>query len=72
MVDALAFLPPDQVQEGVQYLRSQVPDDGHGDAGDLLEYFDTTYVSGTLRTIRRPGTATTVLRFDLEVPRGLK
>ena len=69
MVDALVFLPPDQVQEGLQYLRWHVPDDGQGDAlRDLREYFDTTYVSDSLRTIRRPGTARTVLRFRRTAP----
>jgi len=42
---------------------------GHGDAlRDLFEYFDTTYVSGSLRTIRRPGTARTVLRSRRTAP----
>ncbi|KAK2142804.1 hypothetical protein LSH36_912g01005, partial [Paralvinella palmiformis] len=43
-VDALALLPPDEVQEGMEYLRSTMPDE----AAPLIEYFDSTYVSGTL------------------------
>lgn len=44
-IDALAFLPPDQVTEGMAHLRDSVPEE----AAPLLEYFDATYVTGQLR-----------------------
>lgn len=50
MVDALAFLPMERVEDGMEYLRSMQP----RDSGDLLEYFDATYVSGQYRSIMRP------------------
>lgn len=44
-LDALAFLPPDEVLEGMQHLKDTMPDA----AIPLVEYFDQTYVSGQLR-----------------------
>ena len=44
-LDGLAFLPTDEVQEGMQYLRANAPEG----TADLLDYFDSTYVSGTFR-----------------------
>ncbi len=44
-VDALAFLPPKDVKDGMSYLRSTMPEE----AAPLLEYFDSTYISGQLR-----------------------
>ena len=41
----LAFLPPDQVANGMLHLRNVVPDE----AVPLLDYFDTTYVTGRFR-----------------------
>ena len=51
MVDALTFLPPDDVQEGMQLLRRIAPIV----AEDLLNYFDSIYASGTLRIVKRNG-----------------
>ena len=45
MVCALAFLPPDRVAEGVRHLRGVLPDGDDG-AAAILDYFDSTYVSG--------------------------
>ena len=45
MIDGLAFLPPDQVANGMLHLRNVVPDE----AVPLLDYFDTTYVTGRFR-----------------------
>jgi len=50
MMDALAFLPLPDVAEGLQYLRQQVPDDME-DLHQLLQYFDETYVTGSLRRV---------------------
>ena len=51
MIDALAFLPPDDVQEGMQLLRRIAPIV----VEDLLNYFDSVYISGTLRIVQRNG-----------------
>ncbi len=45
MMDGLAFLPPDFVSDGMDYLKEIVPQE----AEELLTYFDQTYVSGTFR-----------------------
>lgn len=58
MLDGLAFLPADKVKEGMAYLRQSVPNCPETSAiTDLLNYFDTTYVSGSVRQIRRPAGA---------------
>ena len=46
-LDALAFLPTADLQEGIAYIRSITPDEPE----DLVDYFDTTYVSGTYRSV---------------------
>ncbi|CAN7988817.1 unnamed protein product [Ixodes hexagonus] len=45
MLDGLAFLPPQLVPEGLSYIRGKAT----GDIGDLLDYFDSTYVNGPFR-----------------------
>ena len=40
-IDALAFLPPDKVTDDITYLRDSAPEE----ASELLNYFDSTYVS---------------------------
>ena len=50
MLDGLAFLLEDEVEEGMDYLRNIIPDG----LESLLEYFDSTYVSGTYRRIQPP------------------
>ena len=47
-IEALAFLPPDEVTDGITYLRNSAPEA----ASELLNYFDSTYVSGQLRPRR--------------------
>ena len=47
-IDALAFLPLDQVSEGMDYLKDNLPEA----AEELLHYFDSNYVSGQLRQRR--------------------
>lgn len=47
MLDSLAFLPLSHVKEGMDYLKTVVPPD----AEDLVDYFDSVYVSGPLRRI---------------------
>lgn len=48
MLDALAFLPVSDIPEAMEHLRHNVPQRFE----DLLSYFDNTYVSGPLRSIR--------------------
>ena len=51
-LDGLAFLPVDKVRDGMAYLRTCMPDcDG---IVDLVDYFDATYVSGSVRSLQRP------------------
>ena len=49
MIDGLAFLPVDDVADGMGYLKDNTPDGLEG----LFEYFDKTYVSGSFRRIQR-------------------
>ena len=56
-IDALAFLPVDEVSEGMAFLRESAPDE----AAPLLEYFDTTYVTGHMSP--RPQNQDLQLRF---------
>ncbi|CAN7946623.1 unnamed protein product [Ixodes hexagonus] len=71
MLDGLAFVPPDLVPTGLQYIRDPAPDD----MDDLLTYFDATYVNGTIRTVQTMGAAgqlTTVRRRRPEFPLALE
>jgi len=45
MLDGLALLSQDKVQEGMQYLKHHIPQEMDA----LVQYFDATYVSGTFR-----------------------
>ncbi|XP_037503109.2 multidrug resistance protein mrp-7, partial [Rhipicephalus sanguineus] len=49
MLDALAFLPLDDVEDGMTALKGLMPEAGR----EVLEYFDETYVSGTYRRVQR-------------------
>lgn len=62
MLDGLAFLPVDRVPEGMQYLKEICPPSLQG----LLDYFDSTYVSGAFRSVRNPQG---VLRFRRQPPK---
>lgn len=48
MVDALAFLPVEDVAEGMDFLKQTAPEA----IEDLITYFDRTYVNGTYRRIQ--------------------
>ncbi len=50
MLDGLAFLPVDEVQDGMEYLKTITPEG----LEPLLDYFDNTYVSGVYRHIQAP------------------
>jgi len=49
MLDGLAFLPINRLQEGVEYLKLIIP----LGAEELFQYFDETYVNGTTRRINK-------------------
>lgn len=49
MLDSLALLPEDRVQEGMAYLKDNIPEGLEG----LVEYFDSTYVTGTYRRVQQ-------------------
>ena len=61
MIDALAFLPVDQVSDGMQYLFSNASEENHDTLIELLTYFDATYVTGTARQIHRQGDASNTI-----------
>lgn len=50
MLDGLAFLKMDDVPEGMDFIRQNVPDG----LDDLVDYFDSTYVTGSYRRVRGP------------------
>lgn len=47
MVDGLALLPLQKLDEGMQFLRREVPTQ----LEEFLDYFDATYVSGTMHRL---------------------
>ena len=49
-IDSLAFLPCDQVLEGMEYLPAVCPEE----IVDLLTYFNTNYVSGSFKKLQVP------------------
>ena len=51
MLDALAFLPLDQIVQGMEHLRNVQPPE----VQRLTEYFDATYVSGIQRRVSAAG-----------------
>lgn len=68
MIDGLAFLPVNDVPDGMALLRSLIPTLPHLEP--LLDYFDSTYVSGSLRSsqVRATGSQGTVLRLRRQPP----
>lgn len=50
MIDALAFLPPKDVKESVEFLWGTSPFELY----EILYYFDTTYVSGVMGADPKP------------------
>ncbi|CAI6350518.1 unnamed protein product [Macrosiphum euphorbiae] len=52
MLDGLAFLRLNRLQEGVEYLKLIIP----LGAEELFQYFDETYVSGTICRINKQNT----------------
>ena len=54
MLDGLAFLPLDKVTEGMLVIRNCIPIKSHDKLQELVDYFDTTYVSGPFRRVQLP------------------
>ena len=48
MMEGLAFLPVPDLTNGIHLFRTLCPDDPP-EATELLDYFDSTYISGRLR-----------------------
>jgi len=47
-LDSLTFLPENKVLEVMDFLRTIMPPD----AIDLVDYFDTTYIHGSYRSVQ--------------------
>jgi len=59
MRDGLAFLPIAEVPDGLRHLRQLIPTgDGLDELQSLVDYFDATYVSGSMRRVQRPANDT--------------
>lgn len=65
-LDGLAFLPLCDIPAGMTYLKNNVPN--VSGLRDLLEYFDTTYVSGSFRSARTSVSRRQVVRFRRSPP----
>ena len=66
MLDALAYLPVNEIESGMRYLIRKIPQDDGLEALELLvNYFDATYVSGTIRRVKRPGTGDGIPKLNL-------
>ncbi|XP_052245107.1 uncharacterized protein LOC127854145 [Dreissena polymorpha] len=61
MLDGLAFLPTQLVNEGMAHLRTLAPEA----LMSVVDYFDATYVTGTYRTVMSEGK----MRFRAVPPR---
>lgn len=54
MLDGLAFLPIADLPEGIAYIRSVITEEP-AETEELVDYFETTYVTGTYRPVQRNG-----------------
>ena len=61
-LDGLAFLPLDRVSEGMELLKQQMPEQ----MADVVTYFDSTYVTGSYRSVPGQGG---LLRLRRTAPR---
>ena len=50
-LDGLAFLPVDQVEDGMRLIREEAPEV----LSSVIDYFDSTYVTGSYRSVRSDG-----------------
>jgi hypothetical protein len=60
-VDGLPFSPVPDLTNGIHLLRTLCPDDPP-EAAELLDYFDSTYISEPWWLMWRPNTAVTARR----------
>ncbi|MPC25005.1 hypothetical protein E2C01_018102 [Portunus trituberculatus] len=51
MLDGLTFLPTQEMKEGMKHLKTDTPTE----ATELVDYIDTTYISGSYRILRASG-----------------
>ena len=54
MLDGLAFLPIADLPEGIAYIRSVITEEP-AETEELVDYIETTYVTGTYRPVQRNG-----------------
>ena len=54
MLDGLAFLPIADLPEGIAYIRSVITEE-LAETEELVDNFETTYVTGTYRPVQRNG-----------------
>ena len=66
-IDALAFLPLDEVAEGMRHLTQTVPEEA-----EALEYFNSIYVSGQLRPRRNNAKLLLTFRRTSPVPSSME
>ncbi|XP_064619545.1 uncharacterized protein LOC135482961 [Lineus longissimus] len=64
MLEGLAFLPLEDVEDGMTHIRRIAP----AVANDLIDYFDTTYVTGPYRNVRAPDGAIHLRRGQSTFP----
>ena len=67
MLDGLAFLPVVNIPEGLAYIRAELPDD-LPDLAELINYFDSTYVSGSIRSMQPRDSRRLLLRVRRSPP----
>ena len=67
MLDGLAFLPIADLPEGIAYIRSVITEEP-AETEELVDYFETTYVTGTYRPVQRNGERLTMRRVPPMFP----
>ena len=70
MLDGLAFLRVDDVPAGMTFLRNNIPelDNDNQKLADLGQYFNATYVTGSLQRINRADGGRVILRLRRNPP----
>lgn len=64
MIDGLAFLPVSDVKDGMDMLKELVPES----IAPVIDYFDSTYVSGGFKTVRGPNGIIRMRRIQPRFP----
>jgi len=68
MLDGLALLPIADVTEGMAYVKQQLHADDVEQLPELPQYFDATYVSGSLRPVRNRDATRLLLQLTRAPP----